>query len=101
VLLAAISAPFLPLKFPEPGTAAGRLLPVMERLHLLDMVARIRLVADDCERLILAQKEKVKALRVLGKPDGEEETRLSQLESEYDKHMAEMERLLNELDQIA
>ena len=72
----------------------------MERLHLLDMVARIRLVADDCERLLLAQKEKVQTLRMFGKPDAEEETRLSQLESEYDEHMAEMERLLNELDEI-
>ena len=48
----------------------------MERLHLLDMVARIRLAANDCERLILAQKETVRALRLSGQTDGEEETKL-------------------------
>ena len=73
----------------------------MERLHLLDMVARIRLAANDCDRLILAQKETVRALRLSGQTDGEEETKLSQLELQYDEHMAEMERLLNELDEIA
>jgi len=73
----------------------------MERLHLLDLVARIRLAANDCERLILAQKETVKALRLSGTTDGDEESRLSRLESQYDEHMAEMERLLDELDKIA
>jgi hypothetical protein len=73
----------------------------MERLHLLDLVARIRLAANDCERLILAQKETVKALRVSGRTDGDAESKLSRLESEYDEHMAQMERLLDELDKIA
>ena len=68
---------------------------------MLDMVARIRLAASDCERLILAQKENVRALRLSGTADSEEETKLSQLESQYDEHIAEMERLLNELDEIA
>ena len=73
----------------------------MERLYLLDMVGRIRLAAGDCERLILAQKETVRALRMSGSPDTQEEDKLSQLESQYDKHIAEMERLLNDLDEIA
>jgi hypothetical protein len=68
---------------------------------LLDMVARIRLAANDCERLILAQREAVKALRRSGSSDLQEEIKLSQLESEYDQHIAQMEQLLNELDEIA
>jgi hypothetical protein len=72
----------LPLKFPEFGTASGRFFYAMERLQLLDMVARIRLAASDCERLILAQNENVRALRLSGKPDSQEETKLSQLESQ-------------------
>jgi hypothetical protein len=73
----------------------------MERLHLLDIVARIRLTAGDCERLMLAQKETVRALRMSGTTDADEETKLLRLESEYDEHISEMERILNELDKIA
>ena len=73
----------------------------MDRLQLLDLVARIRLAANDCERLILAQKESVMAMRLSGATDGEEESKLSLLESQYDEHIAEMERLLDELDKIA
>jgi hypothetical protein len=92
---------FFALKIPRTRNRDEALSLHMERLHMLDMVARIRVAANDCERLILAQKETLRSLRMSGKTDGEEETKLSRLESQFDQHMAEMELLLNELDEIA
>jgi 3-methyladenine DNA glycosylase AlkC len=72
----------------------------MDRSLLIEMVARTRQAASECERLIVAQAEKIRGLQASGDSTTEVMAVLSQLESEYDRHMIEMERLLDELDKI-
>ena len=77
-----------------------RFLPAMDRSLLIEMVARTRQAASECERLMAAQAEKIKGLQANGDSATEMLAVLSQLESEYDRHMTEMERLLDALDMI-
>ena len=72
----------------------------MDRSLLIEMMARTRQAASECERLIVAQAEKIRALQANGDSATEVLAVLSQLESEYDRHMTEMERLLDALDMI-
>jgi hypothetical protein len=95
------STTFLPQNDLELPGAPARFPSVMNRSQLLDMVKRTRLAADECERLRITQAERIRKLRVAGVNTAEFENALSQLEAECDRHMAEMERLLDELDKVA
>jgi len=72
----------------------------MDRSLLIEMVARTQQAASECERLIAAQAKKIKGLQASGDSAVEVMAVLSQLESEYDRHMIEMEKLLDALDMI-
>jgi hypothetical protein len=72
----------------------------MDKSLLVEMVARTQQAASECERLIAAQAAKIKGLQANGDSTTEVLAVLSELESEYDRHMAEMERLLDALDMI-
>jgi hypothetical protein len=73
----------------------------MDRLQLIDMVARTRRAADECERLRTVQAQQIRTLRAIGESTAQLESILIELEAECDRHMAEMERLLDELDRIS
>jgi hypothetical protein len=72
----------------------------MDRSLLIEMVARTQQAASECERLIAAQAKKIKGLQANGDSATEVLAVLSQLEAEYDRHLTEMERLLDALDMI-
>jgi len=72
----------------------------MDRPVLIQMVARAREAADQCESLVSAQKEKIRSLRIAGEDSTGPEKDLQQFESQFDHLMSEMEKLLDELDKI-
>ena len=73
----------------------------MDRLQLLEMVARARREADDSERRMLAQRDQVRSLRHAGQDTAVADRALAELELEYDGVIAEMQRLLDELEKQA
>lgn len=77
-----------------------RFLCAMEKAQLIDMVARTRISVEESQRLITTQMEKIRLLRAAGDRTGDAEAALSQLEGEYDRHLAEMRRLLDELERL-
>jgi len=73
----------------------------MDRFQLLDMVTRARREADDCERRMLAQRDLVRSLRSAGQDTDAADKALTELELAYDRLIAEMQNLLDELDRQA
>jgi ethanolamine utilization protein EutA (predicted chaperonin) len=80
---------------------AGTFPWTMERAQLLDLVARAREAATECEDLIAALRKKLKSLKTDGEEAAVAQSILATLESEYDRVLMEMNRFLNELDKIA
>ena len=68
---------------------------------MVQMVARTREAASELERLIAASAQKIKAARMGGEDAREAEIALARLETEYDRLLSEMEKLLDELDVVA
>ena len=68
---------------------------------MVQMVARTREAASELERLIAASAQKIRAARMSGEDAREAEIALVRLETEYDRLLSEMEKLLDELDVVA
>jgi hypothetical protein len=94
------AAAFSPLNDPELWRRGDVSLD-MERVQLLDLVARAREAATECEDLIAALRKKLKSLKADGEEAALAQSILATLESEYDRVLMEMNRFLNELDKIA
>jgi hypothetical protein len=73
----------------------------MDRSQLLEMVARARREADECERRMLAHRDQVRSLRHEGQDTAVADKGLAELELAYDSVIAEMQALLDELDKQA
>ena len=73
----------------------------MDRSQLLEMVARARREADECERRMLAHRDQVRSLRHAGQDTAVADKGLAELELAYDSVIAEMQALLDELDKQA
>ena len=94
-------APFPPLNDLELLRTRSRLLSVMDRSKLLEMVAHARREADQCERRMLYQRDRVRSLREAGEETGVDDKGLAELELAFDNVIAEMQNLLDELDKEA
>ncbi|WP_119271445.1 hypothetical protein [Taklimakanibacter deserti] len=70
----------------------------MDRRQLIELVTHARKAADECERLRVTEILAIRALRAAGESTQLLEAALIAREAEYDRHVAEMERLLDELD---
>jgi hypothetical protein len=72
----------------------------MDRLQLIQQVVRTQRAAGECERLRAAHAERIRSLQAAGETTKQLEATLIELELEYDRHITEMERLLDELDNM-
>jgi hypothetical protein len=70
----------------------------MDRSQLLEMVARARREADECERRMLTHRDQVRSLRHAGQDTAVADKGMAELELAYDSVIAEMQALLDELD---
>ena len=70
----------------------------MDKLTLMDTVARTREAAAEAERLVAELSDKIRTLRASGENTNVLEKALVELEAEYNRHMAEMDRILDLLD---
>jgi hypothetical protein len=90
-----------PRNDPKLSERLGRFIKAMDRPQFIEQVARMRLAADECDRLRAAEAGRIRSLRTAGKTTTHLEAKLIELETECDRHIAEMERLLDELDKIS
>ncbi len=65
---------------------------------MLQMVARLRVEADECERRMLGHRDKVRSLREAGQAVADDDGSLAELELAYDRLIADMQTVLDELD---
>lgn len=72
----------------------------MDRTQLMNLLSRARKASDECERLRATEALAMYATQAAGGSIETLETALRQREAECDRHMNEMERLLDELDKI-
>lgn len=72
----------------------------MDRAQLIERVTRARKAADECERLKINEMLAVAALRAVGESTEALESALKERETECDRHVVEMERMLDELDRL-
>ena len=72
----------------------------MDKLTLMDTVSRTRNAATEAQRLVAELSEKIRSMRASGENTDALEQALLELESEYNRHMDEMDRILDLLDTI-
>ena len=72
----------------------------MDKLTLMHTVARTRNAATEAQRLVAELSEKIRSMRASGENTDALEQALLELESEYNRHMDEMDRILDLLDTI-
>jgi len=72
----------------------------MDKLTLIDTVARTRNAATEAQRLVAELSEKIRSMRASGENTDALEQALLELEAEYNRHMDEMDRILDLLDTI-
>lgn len=70
----------------------------MDRAQLLEQVTRARKAVDECERLKILELLAIKALRAAGESTDQLEAALKKREAECERHVVEMEKILDELD---
>jgi hypothetical protein len=70
----------------------------VDKLTLMDTVARTRTAAAEAQRLVAELSDRIRAMRASGENTDALEQALLELEAEYNRHMAEMERILDLLD---
>jgi hypothetical protein len=72
----------------------------MDRTQLLRLLAGARKALVDCDGLLAVERQKLRKLGLEGEQNEKFQVGLLQLEAECERHLIEMERLLDELDRI-
>jgi hypothetical protein len=70
----------------------------MDKLTLMHTVARTRNAATEAQRLAAELSDRIRGMRASGENTDALEQALLKLEAEYNRHMNEMDRILDLLD---